>query len=164
MTDGLGLNDAYVAKLERINAQSGDKARLGMAALIWVCHAQHPLPAGELCHALAVGVGSENLNANNISPKGAPLDCCQELIRVDKEASTPVNPSHLSRVFFHLSGPCWRGSFDSRGNLLSLSEFSAGQGPLADLFPNPQSTPFLKCAIIRYKLLGNSHENRVLRI
>lgn len=56
MTDGLSLSDAYSAKLERTNAQSGDKARLGMVALIWVCRAQQPSPAGELRHALAVGL------------------------------------------------------------------------------------------------------------
>ena len=115
MTDGLSLSDAYSAKLERTNVQSGDKARLGMVALIWICRAQQPLPSGEFRRALAVGVGSENLNANNISPKGIPLDCCQGLIRVDKEASTPVGPSHPSRVSFHSLCWCWMVAYRAWG-------------------------------------------------
>ena len=43
MIDGLGLEDAYGATIERIKAQGGDKSRLGMAALMWICHAERPL-------------------------------------------------------------------------------------------------------------------------
>lgn len=68
--------------------------------------AQEPLPEGGLRHAISVGVGSENLNVNNISLKRTPLDCCQGLIMVNKEASTPVDPSRPSRVSFHSPGPC----------------------------------------------------------
>ena len=53
MTDGLGLGDAYGATIERIKAQSGDKSRLGMEALMWISHAERPLKVDELCHALA---------------------------------------------------------------------------------------------------------------
>ena len=111
-------------------------------------HAQEPLPAGEFRHALAVGVGSEYLNANNISPKGTPLDCCQGLITVDKEASAPVDTSHPSRVSFHPLRSCWRGSFDCRRTLPSPPEFSVGQGPLSRPVPQPQSTPSLKYTMI----------------
>src|SRR5207302_6796597 len=58
MTDGLGLGDAYGATIERIKAQGGDKSIFGMAALMWVSHAERPLGADELCHALAVELGS----------------------------------------------------------------------------------------------------------
>ena len=34
MMDGFGLGDAYDATIERIKAQGGDKARLGMEALM----------------------------------------------------------------------------------------------------------------------------------
>ena len=66
MTDGLRLGDAYGATIERIKAQDGDKSRLGMEALMWISHAERPLRADELCHALAVELCSRDLNASNI--------------------------------------------------------------------------------------------------
>ena len=88
MTDGLGLEGAYGATLDRIKGQGGEKARLGMATLMWVSHAERPLKADELLHALAVEIGSPNLNSDNIPPIGILLSCCQGLVVVDKEAST----------------------------------------------------------------------------
>ena len=88
MTDGLGLEDAYGATIKRIKAQGGDKSGLGMAALMWICHAERPLSTDELCHALAVEMGSTDFNGDNIPSMTALVGCCQGLITVDKDAST----------------------------------------------------------------------------
>jgi len=88
MTDGLRLRDAYGATLNRIKRQGGEKARLGMATLMWICHSERPLGAGELCHALAVEIGSPNLNTDNVPSTGTLLACCQGLVAIDKKAST----------------------------------------------------------------------------
>ncbi|RPA91333.1 hypothetical protein L873DRAFT_1819658 [Choiromyces venosus 120613-1] len=88
MTDGLGLGDAYNATLGRVKAQGGERARLGMAALMWVSHSERPLHVDELCHALAVEIGSKSLNIKNVPSVRTLLGCCQALIFVDKGAST----------------------------------------------------------------------------
>jgi len=88
MTDGFGLGDAYGATIERIKAQGGDKSRLGMEALMWISHAERSLRADELCHALAVELGSKNFNGDNAPSISTLVSCCQGLITVDKEAST----------------------------------------------------------------------------
>jgi len=88
MNDGLGLGGAYSATLSRINGQGGRKTGLGMAALMWISHAERPLKPDELCHALAVEIGSPNLNSDNVPSIGTLLACCQGLVVVDKEAST----------------------------------------------------------------------------
>jgi len=88
MTDGLGLGDAYRVTLDRIKRQGEEKARLGMAALMWISHSERPLNADELCHALAVETGSLDLNTDNVPSIGTLLACCQGLIVVEKEAST----------------------------------------------------------------------------
>ncbi|RPB03811.1 hypothetical protein L873DRAFT_100552 [Choiromyces venosus 120613-1] len=88
MIDGSGLEEAYGATIERIKSQNGDKVRLGMAALMWICHAERPLRADELCHALAVELGSTDFNAGNVPSIATLVNCCQGLITVDKEAST----------------------------------------------------------------------------
>ena len=88
MTDGLELGDVYGATIERIKAQAGDKSRLGMAALMWISHAERPLEADELCHALAVKPGSTDFNNENVPLISTLVSCCQGLITVDKEEST----------------------------------------------------------------------------
>jgi len=86
--DGAGLGDAYGATLERIKAQGGEKTKLAMATLMWVCHAERPLQVDELRHALAVEIGATDFDSENAPSIGALLGCCQGLITVDKEAST----------------------------------------------------------------------------
>jgi len=88
MTDGLGLGNAYGATLDRIKGQGGERSRLGMATLMWISHAERPLKPDELCHALAVEIGSPNLNTDNVPSIGTLIACCQGLVFVDKEAST----------------------------------------------------------------------------
>ena len=57
MRNGLGLGGVYEATLGRIKAQGGDKARLGMAALMWITHSRRPLQVDEICHAIAIRIG-----------------------------------------------------------------------------------------------------------
>ena len=66
MTNGLELGDVYGATIERIKAQDGDKSRLGITALMCISHAERLLRAGELCHGLAVQLGSTDFGVGNI--------------------------------------------------------------------------------------------------
>jgi len=95
MTDGLELGDVYGATVERIKAQDDGKSRLGVAALMWVSHAERPLRADELCHALAVDLGSKDFNAGNAPSISTLMSCCQGLIAVDKEtlAARLIHPT-----------------------------------------------------------------------
>jgi len=88
ITDGLGLGDVYDATIERIKAQDGDKARLGMGALMWISHAELQLTVDELCHALAIELRSTDFNLDNVPSMSTLLSCCQGLITVEKEAPT----------------------------------------------------------------------------
>src|SRR5437588_7536756 len=58
ITDGLDLKNVYGATLERIKGQGGEKARIGMAALMWISHSKRLLQLDKLFHALAVKMGS----------------------------------------------------------------------------------------------------------
>jgi len=88
MTNGLELGDVYGVTIKRIQAQDGDKSRLGMTALLWISYAERPPRADELCHALAVELGSTDFDVGNIPSISTLVNCCQGLITVDKEAST----------------------------------------------------------------------------
>ena len=95
MSNGLGWGGAYSTTIERIKAQGGDKLRQGIAALMWVCYAERPLKADELCHALAVELGSKDFNAGNVPSISTIVNCCQGLITVDEETST-VRLAHFT--------------------------------------------------------------------
>ena len=86
MIGGLGLGDAYSATIGRIKAQGVDRTRLGMAALMWISHSQRPLSADEICHALAVEIGSTDINPNNVPSIKTVLSCCQGLAAIDEGA------------------------------------------------------------------------------
>ena len=88
ITNGLEVGDVYGATIGRIKAQDGDKSRLGMTALLWISHAERPPRSDELCHALAVQLGSTEFDVGNIPSMSTLVNCCQGLITVDKEAST----------------------------------------------------------------------------
>jgi len=88
MTDGPEWGDAYSSTIERVKAQDEGKSRLGMVALMWLSHAERPLSADELCHALAVELGSKDFNAGNAPLISTLVSYCQGLITVDKETST----------------------------------------------------------------------------
>ena len=87
MKNGLDLGGAYEAMLGRIKAQGGEKARLGMAVLMWISHSRRPLQVNEICQAIAIRIGSGDLNSSDIPTISTSLDCCQGLVTVDESAS-----------------------------------------------------------------------------
>jgi len=88
MISSPGLGEAYDATIRRIKAQEGDRARLGMAALMWISHSLRPLEGGEICHALAVEIGSTEINPNDMSQIQTVLSCCRGLATIDEKSST----------------------------------------------------------------------------
>ena len=87
MTKGMGLGDAYDATIRRIKAQQGNRGRLGIAALMWVSHSRRPLFVDELCYALAVEIGSPDINTSNVPSIRTVLSCCQGLAVIDNRSS-----------------------------------------------------------------------------
>ena len=102
MTDGLGLEDAYGATIERIKAQDENESRLGMEALMWISHTERPLKADELCHALAIEPGSTDFNSDNVPSTLKLLDCCQGLVTVEKDSSIVRLIHHTLQVYLSL--------------------------------------------------------------
>ena len=88
MTNDLGLGDVYDTTIGRIKAQEGDRARLGMDTLMWISHSERPLNVDEICHALAVEMGSTEIKAKSVPSIRTVLSCCQGLVVVDEGSST----------------------------------------------------------------------------
>ena len=143
--DGLGLESAYAETLGRIKAQGGAKARLGMAALMWISHSKRPLKADELCHALAVEIGSPDLNTEDVPSIGTLLACCQGLVAIHRVTST-VRLIHFT-LHEHLRGhPELFGTVHSTMAETCLSYLNSHQVKALSIIssPGPQDTPFLQ--------------------
>jgi len=145
MTDGLGLGDAYGATMDRIKGQGGEKARLGMAALMWISHTERPLKANELCHALAVEIGSPNLSTDNVPSIGTLLACCQGLVVVEKEGST-VRLVHFTLQEYLRAYPELFGAAHSTLSEICLSYLNSEQVKTlpTSLSSNLHDAPFLE--------------------
>ena len=145
MTDGLGLGDAYGATLGRIKGQGGERSRLGMAALMWISHAERPLRPDELCHALGVEIGSPSFNIDNAPSIGTLLASCQGLIAVEKEAST-VRLIHFTLQEYLRAHPELVGTAHSTMAETCLSYLNLQQVKGFSTSPSPdlRDTPFLE--------------------
>jgi len=141
----VSLGDAYDATIGRIKAQKGDRAGLGMAALMWISHSERLLGVDEICHALAVEIGSTDIDTNNVPSIWTVLGCCLGLATVD-EGSATIRLIHFT-LREYLSG---RADLFDRPHskiaeaCLTYLSFKAvkdlSTGPSLDF----QGTPFLK--------------------
>ena len=158
IVDGLGLEDAYETTLGRIKGQGGEKAKLGMAALMWISHSERPLKSDELCHALAVEIGSPNHNNDNIPSIGTLLACCQGLIVVEKEAST-VRLIHFTLQEYLRAHPDLFGAAHSTMAETCLSYLNSQQVKAIPILPFPdlQETPFLRYSSLYWGVHAKGH-------
>ena len=149
--NGLDLGGAYEAMLGRIMAQGGEKARIGMAAMMWISHSRRPLQVKELCQAIAIRTGSNYLDSDDIPTISTLLDCCQGLVTVDKGAPT-VRLIHVTLQEHLCAHPYLFGRAHSTMaetcltylNLQHIKDLSAG--PL----PDPRDTPFLEYSSLHW--------------
>ena len=144
MTEGLDLKNVYGSTLERIKELGGEKTRLGMAALMWVSHAERLLQLDELLNALAVEIGSTNLNAENIPSVEILLSCCLGLVIVDREAST-IRLIHFTLQEYLFTCPDLFGPTHSimAETCLTYLNFEAIKDISSARFIPPRPAPFL---------------------
>ena len=147
MSSGRDAGDGYTSTLERIRAQKGDRARLGMEAIMWVAYSERPLQPEELCQALGVEIGSTDLNSDNAPSIRTILNCGLGLVTVDS-SSSKVRLVHFTLQEYILANPTL---FDRPHSMIAevcLTYLNFGR--IRDLSPAlsspPQTTPFLEYA------------------
>jgi len=120
-------------------------ARLGMAVLMWISCSRRPLRVDELCHAIAIRIGSNDLNKDDIPTISTLLDCCQGLVTMDKGDST-IRLIHFT-LQEHL---CAHPELFARANstmaetCLTYLGFHHVKALSAHPSPDPRGTPFLE--------------------
>jgi len=88
MSKGQDVGDVYSATFERIKGQENARSRLGMEAIMWIAYSERPLKPDELCQALGVQVGSEDLNQDDAPNIRTIMNCALGLVTVDSSSST----------------------------------------------------------------------------
>jgi len=62
MKEELDLGGAYEPAILAIKHQDGERAKLGMDVLMWITHSRRSLHVDEICHAIAIQIGSNDLD------------------------------------------------------------------------------------------------------
>jgi len=111
---------------------------------MWISHSERPLKVVELCHALAIEIGSPNLHADNVPSIGTLLACCQGLVAVDKEAST-VRLIHITLQEYLRAHPKLFGTVHATMAETCLRYLNWDQVKNLSASPAPdlEGTPFL---------------------
>ena len=151
MKKGLGLGDAYDVTVGRVKAQEGDRARLGMDSLMWISHSERPLNVDELCHVLAVEIGSTDLNINNLPSIQTVLSCCHGLAAVDEGSST-IRLIHFTlKEYLSRHGDLFnRPHANIAETCLTYLNFQAIKGFPTSHSHDPRGTPFLEYSSLHW--------------
>ena len=157
MARGNGLSDAYEATLNRMKGKKGNKEVLGLKVLKWVLYSERRLRAEELCHALAVEMGSLDLDQKNIPALRTLISSCLGLVTVEESSST-VRLVHFTLQEYLLSNLTLFLSPHSTIAEVCLAYLNFGcikdLSPIADSVP-PNYAPSRIC----FYLLGEAREN-----
>ena len=81
------LERAYSGALERIENQQNGFKGLAKRVLTWITYGVRPFTATELQHALAIEVGSAELDFENFTSSETMADVCAGLVMVDQKSN-----------------------------------------------------------------------------
>ncbi|KAJ5167506.1 ankyrin [Penicillium canariense] len=123
------LSDAFADTISRIQRLPQSRSRLGMGALMWLCHTTGALTALELSDALAVHSVRNAVNVKYRPATKIILECCQGLATVDVEGYVRI--AHYA-----------------------IREYLRDHSK--DLFPRAESTIAVTC--LRYLVFENFHD------
>jgi len=168
MTNSPDLGDAYEATIRRIEGQKPDKAKLGMAALMWISHSEQPLNVDEIRHALAVELGSTDIYADNLPSIRTVLDCCQGLVTVDEGSST-IRLIHFTLKKYLSGDTNFFGGAHSKmaETCLTYLKFQVIKDLPARRSRDPQDIPFLRYSSLywgTHMRMGLSDRSRSLAL
>ena len=120
--------------VERIEGQlPGNRAR-AKSVLSWITYALRPLTTGELCHALAVEPGDEELDQDNIPDIEDIVSVCAGLVTVDEESNIVRLVHYTTQEYFERIREDWNPAAQQEIaltclNYLSLNTFRSGSCP-----------------------------------
>ncbi|KAG4279189.1 hypothetical protein FPRO04_13663 [Fusarium proliferatum] len=101
------LYGAYEKAMERIRLQLGDLPRDATLTLSWIVHAKRRLEVPELQHALAVEIGTDELDNGNIPTVEHIIQAYAPLVTIDKESNIIRLVHYTLQEFFEQEQNIW---------------------------------------------------------
>ena len=98
---------AYAEAIQRIDSQLRGKAEVAKRAISWITYAERPLKTWELCHALAVELGKEELDQENIDDVDDIVSFCAGLVTVDEESNIIRLVHYTTQEYFERVRETW---------------------------------------------------------
>ncbi|RYP86354.1 hypothetical protein DL769_000738 [Monosporascus sp. CRB-8-3] len=120
------LDKAYDEAIERIDSQLPEDRALAKSVLSWITYAQRPLTTGELCHALAVEPGEDELDRDNIPDVEDIVSVCAGLVTVDRESNIIRLIHYTTQEYFEGTRERWNPSAQQEIASTCLSYLSLG--------------------------------------
>ncbi|KAF5251050.1 hypothetical protein FANTH_3811 [Fusarium anthophilum] len=99
--------DAYYIPMERVTGQQPGHKDLAIQVLSWITCARRPLTIQELRHALAVEVGTEELDMDASPDTDIILQVCIGLVTVDKSDSIIRLVHYTTQEYFEKTREIW---------------------------------------------------------
>jgi ankyrin repeat protein len=75
------LNATYERILQRLNTSNSYRREIAQRTLMWLLYAAQKLTTKEMCHAISVNLGDDDLDEESIPSEEEILRCCSSLIR-----------------------------------------------------------------------------------
>jgi ankyrin repeat protein len=100
-------DQAYDKAIERIESQPPKKSTLARNVLSWIPYVQRQLTTGELCHDLAVVLGEEDLDEDNLLDVEDIVSVCAGLVTVDEESNIIRLVHYTTQEYFERTREKW---------------------------------------------------------
>ncbi|KAH7411643.1 hypothetical protein DE146DRAFT_674164 [Phaeosphaeria sp. MPI-PUGE-AT-0046c] len=94
------LDNAYREAVERIEGQRTSHTKLAKSVLTWITFAKRPLTTAELCCALAVEPGEDELDLENKPDVDDIVSVCAGLVVVDQESAIVRLVHYTTQEYF----------------------------------------------------------------
>ncbi|AEO70713.1 uncharacterized protein THITE_2057855 [Thermothielavioides terrestris NRRL 8126] len=125
------LRAAYDEAMARINGQMPGDRDLALKVLSWITCARWPLRALELRHALAVELGEEELDEENLPETEDMVSVCAGLVTIDHESGIIRLVHYTTQEYFNQTRSQWFPDAESDitktcATYLSFTTFGSG--------------------------------------
>ncbi|RYP31088.1 hypothetical protein DL767_005932 [Monosporascus sp. MG133] len=142
------LAQAYEDAMERIEGQREGFRSLAKKVLSWIVYAKRPLTTLEVQHALAVRVGDQQLDMDNLREIEDMISVCAGLVTIDKETGIIRLVHYTTQEYFERTQSKWFP--DAQTNItaicttyLSFQPFQSGFAQTDVVFEDRlESNPF----------------------
>lgn len=104
---GQVYDEAYNEAIKRIEAQLPRRRALAKSVLSWITYAQRLLTIVELSHALAVELGEEELDQDNIPNIEDVVSVCAGLVTVDEDSNIIRLVHYTIQEYFERNREKW---------------------------------------------------------